>query len=357
MHIRQDREILDESPQLDCERRKSSTTRRALRSTSIASGDLGDHVRIESRAGRSPALRRYNYVAFAQLAHAMHMNRHSWGFPSLSAAPTGLDLGGEVIDVARLTGIFTMTETLKEGRSLSGMRNPDFNLLPQQLLRSSGVPAHVIDHDFGELQLHARDELYSVDAVAYFARLLERLIQCYTLQVDREWNVIRYFVFTELHCPHRRGAVATFHRGAGHEKVASFELKVLGFKGGDGTTATVNVTSAIEAKDGRCYRIAIPVELRVQECSFRRGPSRQFDSFLRVSLVRCSEGFRQEPIAAPCPHCNLGAGGWPKDTMSVPYDLKRSSEDETAMIELTIEEDHRAKAGMELKVPGLLTSL
>jgi hypothetical protein len=281
-----------------------------------------------------------------------------WEFPSVAPPAAGDDVGGEIVHVSTLPGLFTLVETVEQGRPLTELENVSFNTFsPPELLRSAGVPTRIVNEDFSDADIYTGETLRSADAVEYFTRLIERFLRSYTLRVQREWRVSTHVAFTELHCPKRDGTVATFQRALSGSGGSSFELKLLGFKGGDGTSATLKITSALEARNGRCYRVAVPVELLVQECSFKRGISQPFEPFLRMAPLRCGDGFRQSAIPEPCPKCNLPEAQWPKGAVTASYDFKEARGDETALVQLDIEKDRRTKAAMDLQIPGLSTSV
>ena len=270
--------------------------------------------------------------------------------------PADANVDASIVSSAVVPGMFALWQTVAEGSGVQSEMPIDYGRSPQQFLKAGGVPGEIVERDVMELRSSPVDELQSMNAVAYFAALVEHFVSKYTLQVHRSWRQTAYVTFTELHCPRRRGAVATLQSSASTTGAFGLEIRILGMHGGDGRSATVKIASSLEARDGRCYRVSLPVDFLIEECSFRRDLfGRNFHHFFRVTPENYQPGFRQDLIGPPCPDCSQGEAR--DDDVVIRYDRAAAREEELAHVELAIEKNRRAKAGMKFEIPAVSTAV
>ncbi len=297
------------------------------------------------------------------MAHGEGLPKGDWGFPFLSAgehaAPRPV-AGEPSIRDRVIPGVSRLGELVSKGSDLAAIDEVDYRTRPDQLLKSVGVPEEEVDRDFADLQEQQQAVLASGDTVELFRRFLHRFATAYRLEVHRAWTQSAFLSFVELHCPEGEGSMAAFQSLAEGSAEASFDLKVLGAGGGSGRLVRISLSPALEARDGRCYSVQLPVEFRVEECSYRgrQGTSKPA-RFSRVTPVAVLQGLRQLPLAPFCPHCCRQRREIAEraDLRIIPYDLVGAEPDEAAAVEIEVASGSTARSMMSLNLTALASTI
>jgi hypothetical protein len=242
----------------------------------------------------------------------------------------------------------------RDSNGLEGLDLINFRTPPDQILKSLGIPTDIVDIDFGELTVPDLPQLGSFDLIRQLKRVLRRVTARYKLRVMNSWNMTIYVRCLEIHSPPSAGSVARIVRETQRSQEDALSLSIFGMGGGGGERTTVSLTATMEARDGRCYGIDVPLDLRIDECQYIRDRE-TFPSFLRIYPAFNSSELRQTLVEAPCGRCHLPATQLRKSRGFFLhwYDLSHTHESEATEISLRIDKKEGSRATVEIE-PSVL---
>jgi hypothetical protein len=242
----------------------------------------------------------------------------------------------------------------QDSNDLEGLDLINFAAPPDIILKSVGIPTDVVDSDFGDLTVPDLPQLGSFDLIGQLKSMLRRVTARYELRVMNSWNIRIYVRCLEIHSPPSAGSVARLVRETKTSQEGTLSLSIFGMGGGGGERTTLSLTAAMEARDGRCYGIDVPLDLSIDECQYVRDRE-TFPSFLRAYATFRSSELRQTLVHAPCGRCHLPVS----ELRKAPgfflrwYDLSQTRESEATEISLGIEEREGSRAVLEIE-PSVL---
>jgi len=284
-----------------------------------------------------------------------------YGAPSIVSPECSMTEEGSVsfLSTSPVPGLCNLYDLVDKGYDIAKVEGFDSSTFerPDHYLRSVGIPRKVVEADFRDLIVPTEHVLASSDLMAFLKSFLRRLLAKYKVQVHRTWQGTVFVSFMELHSPRRAGSLAMFRQMGQTSEESAFALKILGAGGGDGCMVRFTLSSALQARDGRCYSAQIPFDVRFEECFYVR-ESQPFPPFVRVSWLEPKDGLRQSLVPSKQDLCNIPYEKLETAHLSVDtYDLRQADPSEAAEIEIKIEENQTSKSLMKLEIPFLDSSL